>query len=167
MALSQGEQQLQDGLFEEAAESYSRAMEVSRTIPEEEAFDYLGFDALCHAGLSCSFVKLGRYSEALDSAETALRYFNRRGELNQDEGKQWIAVVVSHALALDVLGRSKEALVEFQKASEMIAERKGELPGQEEQQRLIRQHIVKLQEEATALPDTKQPGYKAWWEFWS
>lgn len=167
MALSQGEQKRQAALFDEAVESYNRAMQVSRTIPEEEAFDYSGFDALCHAGLSCSLVKLGRYSEALGSAEIALRYFNRRGELNQDEGKQWIAVVVSRAFALDELGRSKEALAEFRKAGEMIAERKGELPDKEELQRLIEEHIVKLQAAETALPDKKQTGYKAWWEFWS
>jgi tetratricopeptide (TPR) repeat protein len=167
MALSEGDDKLRAALFEEAVGSYKQAMQVSRTIPEEEAFDYMGFDALCHAGLSCSLVKLGRYSEALDSAEIALRYFNRRGELNQEEGKQWIAVVVSHALALDELGRSKEALTEFRKAGEMIAERKGELPDKEKLQRLIEEHIVKLQEAATALPDKKPAGYKAWWEFWS
>lgn len=167
MALSQGEQKRQDGLFEEAVESYNRAMQFSRTIPEEEAFDYMGFDALCHAGLSSSLVKLGRCSESLASAEIALRYFNRRGELNQDEGKQWIAVVVSRALAFEELGRSSEARAEFRKAGEMIAERKGELTGKVELQRLIEEHIVTLQGAEIALPDKKQPGYKAWWEFWS
>ena len=167
MALSQGEQKRLDGLFEEAVESYNHAMQVSRTIPEEEAFDYMGFDALCHAGLSSSLVKLGRSSESLASAEIALSYFNRRGELNQDEGKQWIAVVVSRALALAELGRGREALAEFRKAGEMIAERKGELPDKEEQLRIISLHILKLQGAETALPDKKQPGYKAWWEFWS
>ncbi len=93
LALSQGEQQLQDARYEEAAASYKRALEVSRTIPEEEAFDYDGFDALCHTGLSGAYIKLERYAEALQSADIGLRYFNRRGELQQDEGKQWIAAV--------------------------------------------------------------------------
>jgi tetratricopeptide (TPR) repeat protein len=164
LALSQGERQLRDALYEEAAESYKRALEVSRSIPEEEAFDYEGFDALCHTGLSGAYVKLGRYAEAFQSAEIGLRYFNRRGELHQDEGKQWIAVVLNRAQALDGTGRTEEALKAFQITSEMIAERKGELPGKEDLQRLIEERIATLQ---ALMADKKPAGYKAWWEFWS
>jgi len=164
LALSQGEQQLRDAHFEEAAESYKRALEVSRTIPAEEAFDYNGFDALCHTGLSGAYVKLGRYEEALHSAEIGLRYFNRRGELHQDEGKQWIAAVFRRAQALEGIGRKEEALKAFQMVGEMIAERKGEMSDKEELQRMIAEHIASLQ---PLTPDKKPAGYKAWWEFWS
>jgi tetratricopeptide (TPR) repeat protein len=164
LALSQGEQQLRDALFEEAAESYKRAMEVSRSIPAEEAFDYDGFDALCHTGLSGAYVKLGRYREALDSVEIGLRYFNRRGELHQDEGKQWIAAVLNRAQALEGTGRKEEALKAYQMAGEMIAERKGEMNDREELQRMTAERISTLQ---ALIPDKKPAGYKAWWEFWS
>ncbi|MEI7749149.1 MAG: tetratricopeptide repeat protein [Chlorobiaceae bacterium] len=164
LALSQGEQQLRDALYEEASESYRRALEVSRSIPQEEAFDYDGFDALCHTGLSGAYVKLGRYAEALHSAEIGLRYFNRRGELHQDEGKQWIAAVLNRAQALDGTGQREEALKAYRIASEMIAERKGELPDKEELQRSIKEQVARLQ---PLMADKKPAGYKAWWEFWS
>ena len=164
LALSQGEQQLHDSLYEEAAESYKRALEVSMSIPEEEAFDYEGFDALCHTGLSGAYVKLGRYAEALQSAEIGLRYFNRRGELHQDEGKQWIAAVLNRAQALEGTGRTEDALKAYQITSEMIAERKGELPGKEDLQRLIEERVSKLQ---LLTAEKKPASYKAWWEFWS
>ncbi|MFZ4524758.1 MAG: tetratricopeptide repeat protein [Chlorobium sp.] len=164
LALSQGEQQLVDALYEEAAESYKRALELSRSIPKEEAFDYEGFDALCHTGLSGAYVKLGRYVEALHSAEIGLRYFNRRGELHQDEGRQWIAAVLNRAQAFDGIGQSEEALKAYSIAGEMIAERKGELPGKEELQRLIDDHVAKLK---PLMADINPAGYKAWWEFWS
>ncbi len=164
LALSQGEQQLRDALYEEAAESYKRALEVSRSIPKEEAFDYDGFDALCHTGLSGAYVKLGRYEEALCSSEIGLRYFDRRGELHKEEGKQWIAAVLNRAQALEGTGRWEEALKAYQIASEMIAERKGELPAKEELQQLIEERVSKLQ---PLTADKKPAGYKAWWEFWS
>lgn len=164
LALSQGEQQLRDARYEEALASYKRALEVSRSIPEEEAFDYEGFDALCHTGLSGAYIKLERFTEALQSADIGLRYFNRRGELQQDEGMQWIAAVYNRAQALEAAGRKEEALKAYRMAGEMIAERKGEMPGKEELQRLIAGHISKLE---PLTPDKKPAGYKAWWEFWS
>ncbi len=163
MALSEGEKKLQEGAFEEAVSEYRRAMECSRTIPEEEVFDHGGFDALCHAGLSGALGKLDQYEESLASAEIALRYFNRRGELNQDEGKQWITAVVSSALALARTGRSGEALNAFRMAGEMVAERKGELPDKETLQKMIGDNIAMLQ---TAMPEDSAKR-KAWWEFWS
>ncbi|NMW20436.1 MAG: DUF3856 domain-containing protein [Chlorobiaceae bacterium] len=164
MALSEGEEKLRSGMFEEAAASYNRAMIVSRTIPEDEAYDHQGFDALCHTGLSGAMVKLGHYTEALASADIALRYFNRRGELNQDEGKHWIAAVRNRAAALAGTGRPEEALQAYQMASEMIAERKADIPDKEEELRMIEHHISTLQ---STMPRKKTASYKAWWEFWS
>ena len=164
MALSEGEENLRKGLFEEAAASYSRAMIVSRTIPEDEAYDHQGFDALCHTGLSGALVKLEQFKEALASADIAMHYFNRRGELNQDEGKHWINAVRSRAAALEGTGRPEESLKAYQMVSEMIAERKGEMPDKEEQLRIIGEHISRLK---SAVSGKKPAGYKAWWEFWS
>ena len=164
MALSEGEENLRKGLFEEAAASYSRAMIVSRTIPEDEAYDHQGFDALCHTGLSGALVKLEQFKEALASADIAMHYFNRRGELNQDEGKHWINAVRSRAAALEGTGRPEESLKTYQMVSEMIAERKGEMPDKEEQLRIIGEHISRLK---SAVFGKKPAGYKAWWEFWS
>ncbi|MEI7709054.1 MAG: DUF3856 domain-containing protein [Chlorobium sp.] len=164
MALSEGEENLRKGLFEEAAASYSRAMIVSRTIPEDEAYDHQGFDALCHTGLSGALVKQERFKEALASADIAMHYFNRRGELNQDEGKHWINAVRSRAAALDGNGRPDEALKAYQMVSEMITERKAETPDKDEQLRIIEEHISRLK---ATLSGKKPAGYKAWWEFWS
>jgi tetratricopeptide (TPR) repeat protein len=164
LALSQGDQQFREAQYEEAAESYKRALEVSRTIPEEEAFDYEGFDALCHTGLSGVYVKLECYAEALKSADIGLRYFNRRGELHKDEGRQWIAAVFNRALALEGTKRMDEALKSYRMAGEMIAERKGEMPDKQQLQSLIAGHISRLE---ALIPDKKPSGYKAWWEFWS
>jgi tetratricopeptide (TPR) repeat protein len=164
LALSEGDRKLQEGLFEESASSYRRAMEVSRTIPQEEAFDYEGFDAIAHTGLSGALVVLERYAEALHSSDIALRYFNRRGELHQDEGKQWIAAVHNRAAALEGVGRFEEAHKTYRTAGEMIDERKGYLKNKEELQSSIQQKIKKFD---AALPAKKPAGYKAWWEFWS
>ena len=164
MALSEGEENLRKGLFEEAAASYSRAMIVSRTIPEDEAYDHQGFDALCHTGLSGALVKLEQFKEALASADIAMHYFNRMGELNQDEGKHWINAVRSRAAALEGTGRPEESLKAYQMVSEMIAERKGEMPDKEEHLRIIGEHISRLK---SAVSGKKPAGYKAWWEFWS
>lgn len=163
MALSEGERKLQEEKYDAAVVDYRRAMEVTRTIPEEEVFDHAGFDALCHAGLSSALSKLECYGESLASADQALRYFNRRGELHQDEGKQWIAAVVSRAVAFARTGQPAEALKAFRMAVEMIAERKGDLPEREGLQKMIDSNISVLQ---TSMPeDTAKK--KAWWEFWS
>ncbi len=164
LALIEGEKQIQEGLFEEAAASYRRAMEVSRTIPHDEAFDYDGFDAISHTGLSGALIKLERYAEALQSTDIALRYFNRRGELHKDEGQQWIDAVYHRAAALQGVGQLDEALKAYRTAGEMITEKKGELKNRAERQQTIEQHIKQLEE---ALPAKKPAGYKAWWEFWS
>ena len=164
MALSEGEENLRKGFFEEAAASYSRAMIVSRTIPEDEAYDHQGFDALCHTGLSGALVKQERFKEALASADIAMHYFNRRGELNKDEGKHWINAVRNRAAALEGLGRPEEALKAYQMVSEMMTERKADMPDKEEQLGIMQQHILRLKGIVT---DKKPAGYKAWWEFWS
>jgi tetratricopeptide (TPR) repeat protein len=164
MALADAQRQLRTGSREEAAANCRKAMEVSRTIPAEEAFDHIGFDAFCHAGLAEALARLGVYDESLISADRALHHFNRRGELNQDDGKLWIAAVFSRALALDGLGRASEALAEFRKVAEMIAERKGELPGRDEFLSTAAESIARLER---SVKPGKPAGYKAWWEFWS
>lgn len=163
MALSEGEGKLQESAFDDAVSEYQKAMAFTRNIPEDEVFDHDGFDALCYAGLSEALGQLERYEESLASADKALRYFNRRGELHQDEGKQWIAAVVSRALALARIGHSEEALKAFQMAGEMAAERKGELPDKEKLQKMIDDNIAMLQ---TSMPEDNAKR-KAWWEFWS
>ncbi|MEI8033566.1 MAG: DUF3856 domain-containing protein [Chlorobiaceae bacterium] len=164
MALAEAERQMLDGAYAEAGESCRRAMALSRTIPYEEAFDHDGFDAFCYASLSSAEGNLGSFEECLASADRALYYFNRRGELNKEDGKLWIKAVFSRAHALDALGRCREALGEFRKAGEMLMERKGELPGKEELRQSIELNIARLE---AALPSLTRPGYKAWWEFWS
>jgi tetratricopeptide (TPR) repeat protein len=164
-ALSDAEYRLLDKAYDAAIESSQKAMDISQTIPEEEAFDHSGFNAFCHAILSVAFSKLGRFAESLKSAEDALHHFNRRGELNLDDGKLWIKAVYGHALACEGLGRTTDALAEFRKAGEMLAERKGEMPGKEEMLQTINERIKLLQSAPSA--SLKQPGYKAWWEFWS
>jgi tetratricopeptide (TPR) repeat protein len=164
MALADAQRQILEGSYEEAAANCRKAMEISRSMPPEEAFDHIGFDAFCHAGLSEALARLGMFDEALRSADKALHHFNRRGELNQDEGKLWIASVFSRALALDGLGRGTEALIEFRKASEMVAERKGDTPGKEALLATAAERIAQL---GTSSKTGKPAGYKAWWEFWS
>ena len=164
MALADAQRQLLDGSYEDAAANCRKAMESSRRMPPEEAFDHAGFDAFCHAGLAEALGRVGSYEAALESADLALRYFNRRGELNQDEGKLWIMAVFSRALALDGLGRSRDALAEFRKASEMLGERKGEMPGREA---LIAEAAGRIAVLERSVKPEKPAGYKAWWEFWS
>jgi tetratricopeptide (TPR) repeat protein len=165
MALSEGDEKLRAGLYEEAAASYKRAMVVSRTIPEDEAYDHQGFDALCHTGLSGALAELKQFAESLASADLALRYFNRRGELNQDEGKYWIAAVRSRAAALAGTGRNEEALQVYRMVSEMITERNADMADKPELLQMIEERIIQLQ---ALMPDKKPvSGYKAWWEFWS
>lgn len=163
-ALSDAERQFLDGSYEEAAASCRMAMQESAKIPETEAFDHAGFDAFCHASLSASLGKLKRFEESLASSDKALFYFNRRGELNQDDGKLWIKAVFSRAIAFEGLGRKEDALKEFLKAGEMLMERKGEIPGRDELQNTIDEHVASLK---ASVPALSKPGYKAWWEFWS
>ncbi|MBV5319475.1 MAG: tetratricopeptide repeat protein [Chlorobium phaeobacteroides] len=164
MSLSDAGMQLQAGSYRDAAENCRKAMEMSRTISLEEAFDHEGFDAFCFATLSEAFWRLGRFEESLQSAEKALRYFNRRGELNQDEGKLWIAAVFSKAVALQETGSPEDAAGFFRTAGEMIAERKGELPGKEMLLQEIEERLALLE---GSLNSKRKSGYKAWWEFWS
>ncbi|MBN1929307.1 MAG: tetratricopeptide repeat protein [Chlorobiaceae bacterium] len=163
LALSDAQRQLLESNYDDAAANCRKAMEISRTMPPEEAFDHAGFDAFCHAGLAEALAGLGSFDEALRSADKALHHFNRRGELNQDEGKLWISAVYSRALALDGLGRAEEAAPEFRKTIEMIDERKGETPGKERMKEVAAARITKI----GASNQHKKPGYKAWWEFWS
>jgi tetratricopeptide (TPR) repeat protein len=164
LALSDAERQLHDGAYEAAAESCRKAMDMSRSIPAEEAFDHDGFEGLCHAGLAEAIGHLGQHDESLIAADRSLRYFGRRGELNQDEGKWWIIAVLSRASALEALGRNAEAVKGFRTAAEMLAERKGEMAGKESIARRAEAGVVRL--EASAAQE-KPAGYKAWWEFWS
>jgi len=164
MALGEAERQLRDSLYEDAAGNCRKAMEVSRTISPEEAFDHAGFDAFCLASLSLALGRLRKFDECLQVADNALRYFNRRGELNQEDGKLWITAVFSRALALEALGRTSEALGEFRKAGEMLAERNGEMVGKEALKGEVGERIAHL--EGVVEPG-KKAGYKAWWEFWS
>ncbi|NTV92060.1 MAG: DUF3856 domain-containing protein [Chlorobiaceae bacterium] len=164
MLLSDAGMQLQAGSYQEAAESCRKAMEMSRTISLEEAFDHEGFDAFCFATLSEALCGLERFDESLETAEKALRYFNRRGELNKDEGKLWIASVFSRAVALQETGSPEEAAKAFRTVGEMIAERKGELPGKE---RFLKETEERLALLEGLLKSKGKSGYKAWWEFWS
>lgn len=164
MALAEAERQILDGSNDAAADSCRKAMETSRTIPAEEAFDHEGFDAFCHARLSEALSRLGHFEECLGSADKALYYFNRRGELNQENGKLWITAVFSRALALEALGRNADALAEFRKAGEMLEERKGDMPGKEMLRSIAVSRTIQIQ---AGLKKEKTSGYKAWWEFWS
>lgn len=163
MSLSDGQEKLQENAYGDAEAAFRKAMEVTRTIPGEEVFDHDGFDALCHAGLSEALDRLERYDESLASAAIALRYFNRRGELHQDEGVQWIAAVVSRAHALARTGKPREALQGFQMAGEMVEERKGDLPRKEMLRKMIADNIAMLR---SSMPEDSSKR-KAWWEFWS
>lgn len=165
MALAEAERQIDEGLYGEAADSCRKAMDASRTIPAEEAFDYAGFDAFCHARLSEALRKLGRYDEALAASETSLQYFNRRGELNREDGKLWIAAVLSRGVALQEKGLAEEGGKALAMAREMIEERKEELPGKEEMLGEIDKRLASRA--GKAGQQSKNPGYKAWWEFWS
>lgn len=163
MALSEAERQLGEGSYAEAAASCRSAMESARTIPAEEAFDHEGFDAYCFARLSEALVSQDEFSGGLDAADKALRYFNRRGELNQDEGKLWIAAVFSRAFALEGLGNTDAALAEFRKGGEMVAERKGETPRRE----WYLAEVSKRTSRPESAEKKGKEGYRAWWEFWS
>lgn len=164
LLLSKGEEQIANQAFSEAEESYRQAMSTVRTIPAEEAFDYDGFDAIAHAGLSSALIGLARYDEALASVTEALRYFNRRGDLHSAEGSLWITVVCNKARVLETLGRNDEALKQYQMAREMIAEKKGEIKQRELLMQFIEEGLQRLE---VVKPSTAKQGYKAWWEFWS
>ena len=60
LALSEAQRQLVAGAFDEAAANCRKAMEISHTMPPEEAFDHAGFDAFCHAGLAEALAGFGR-----------------------------------------------------------------------------------------------------------
>ncbi|MEI6848138.1 MAG: DUF3856 domain-containing protein [Chlorobiaceae bacterium] len=164
MALSEGQKKLQEKFYEDALNCCYHAMEFSHTIPVEEAFDHDGFDALCHACISGALCRLQRYGECFESADIALRYFNRRGNLHQDEGKHWIITVTSRAIAFAETGKPEEALKFFRIAVEMVNERKGDFPDREDMLDMIERQIYALQ---TSLQAKKLPVSKAWWEFWS
>ncbi|NTW83270.1 MAG: DUF3856 domain-containing protein [Chlorobiaceae bacterium] len=164
VALAEAERQIQQKMYREAADNCLKAMEISRTIPAEEAFDHSGFDAFCHARLSEALCMLGIFGDSLASAEKALFYFNRRGELNQEDGKFWIAAVFSRGVSLQETGMASEGTKALGTAREMIAERKGELPGRETMLADIERRLAGSDNQAK--PAGKQ-GYRAWWEFWS
>jgi tetratricopeptide (TPR) repeat protein len=164
MALAEAENQILGGRYDEAADNCRKAMELSRSIPSEEAFDHAGFDAFCHARLSDALRKLGKFQESLEAADKALGYFNRRGELDREDGKFWIAAVLSRAAGLLECGSVDEGAKALAMAREMITEKKGELPGKEE---MLMEIDRRLAGRSSAAGKSKKPGYRAWWEFWS
>jgi tetratricopeptide (TPR) repeat protein len=164
MALANAERQIIEGSFDDAVESCLEAIETSGTIPSGEAFDHAGFDAFCQARLSEALGKLGKFVESLDAADKALHYFNRRGELNLEDGKLWIAAVFSRGIALQETGFASEGMKALGTAKEMITERKGELPGREAMLVEIEKRLACTGSAAMA---SKKPAYRAWWEFWS
>ncbi|NTV07331.1 MAG: DUF3856 domain-containing protein, partial [Chlorobium limicola] len=70
----------------------------------------------------------------------------------------------SRAVAMQETGSPEEAAKGFRIAGEMIAERKGELPGREDMLREITERLSVLGKESKPA---EKPGYRAWWEFWS
>ncbi|ABB23001.1 DUF3856 domain-containing protein [Pelodictyon luteolum] len=164
LALSVGERQLQDGLHAESAASCRSAMDAARSIPAEEAFDHAGFDAFVHAVLAGALTGLGDYGTGLESADLALYYFNRRGELEEDGGKLWIRAVFSRGAALEGLGRRDEAFQSFRMACEMLDERNGGMGGLEALRNAAAEALTRL---GRATEPEKPAGYRAWWEFWS
>ncbi|HED31698.1 MAG TPA: DUF3856 domain-containing protein [Prosthecochloris aestuarii] len=164
MALGEAQKRLEDREYSLAAEAAVKAMKISSGMPPGETFDHDGFDALCYAVLASAQAGQGLYDDCLVSADRALRYFQSRGELQQEEGKQWISVMFSRGVSLHELGRKKDALQALETAGEMIAERKGELPGRERMLEEIERRVSGLGEDSSS---SRTSGYKAWWEFWS
>jgi len=162
--LSEGERQLREGLYSEAAASAGKAMESARTIPSEEAFDHAGFEAFAHAVLSGALAGQGEHAMALEAADRALYYFNRRGELQDDGGKLWIRAVFSRAVALEGLGRRDDAFKAYRTACEMLDERTAEMAGREEMHSAASLAVRRL---GRSTEPEKPAGYRAWWEFWS
>ncbi len=69
------------GDFASSVSSYKRALDLSRSLPPEEEFDHLGFEASCNAGLSGSLGRLGKHTESLVAADAALAFFDRCGDM--------------------------------------------------------------------------------------
>ncbi len=164
LALSEAERQLQDGLHAEAAASCRGATDAARSIPSDEAFDHAGFEAFVHAVLAGALTGLEEHGAGLESADRALYYFNRRGELEEDGGKLWIRAVFSRGSALEGLGRRDEAFQAFRMAGEMLDERKGGVGGLEALRNAAADALVRL---GRPTEPEKPAGYRAWWEFWS
>ena len=166
-ALFEADKHLEQGNAEAAEASIRRAIEISRTIPHDEAFDYVGFDAIAHTTLAGALLQLQRYVDALESTEVGLRYFNSRGELHKDEGQQWIDAVFYHAAALEGVKRFAEANKAYGTVGEMIAERKGDLKNKVKLLQDVSDALVRLEKVLQCTESKKPAHYKAWWEFWS
>lgn len=164
LALSEGERQLREGLYGDAAASCRRALVAARSLPPEETFDHAGFEAFADAVLGGALVGQGEHSMALETADRALYYFNRRGELQEDGGKLWIRAVFSRGTALEGLGRRDEAFQAFRMAGEMLDERTAEMAGKEELRSTVALAVARL---GRPTEPEKPEGYRAWWEFWS
>ncbi|TCD47694.1 DUF3856 domain-containing protein [Chlorobium sp. N1] len=164
LALSQGERQLREGLYGDAAASSRGAMDSARSLPSGETFDHAGFEAFAHAVLAGALAGLGEFEPALESADRALYHFNRRGELQEDGGRLWIRAVFSRGAALEGLGRRDEAFQAFRMAGEMLDERTAEMPGKAELRRDSAEALKRL---GRPTEPEKPAGYRAWWEFWS
>jgi hypothetical protein len=80
--------------FEGSVRSYEKALELSRSLPSDEPFDHFGFEASCYAGLSGALGRLGRHRESLATAEAALAFFDRCGEMYPVEAGKWLMAVV-------------------------------------------------------------------------
>ena len=128
--LNRAEQQRQAGDYQEALESYDKAIAISQTVPEAHwgrcySLNKLGKLELAQAACERAIALKPEYPEALSSAgyalsqqqqyEEALQRFNEALKLNPDFAEAW----VNKGVALQALDRHKAALAAFEEATNL------------------------------------------------
>jgi len=158
----EGDRLFDSGDFEGSVGSYTRALDLSRSLPPEEEFDHLGFEASCNAGLSGSLGRLGSHRESLAAAEAALAFFNRCGDMYPVEAGKWLMAVVNRGAALAMLGRPSEALEAFERAKKMLSDR-----GMDKAEN--RQWVAMVDQNISSIRTALRAGHTSppWWKFWA
>lgn len=118
----EGDLKFGSGDFEGSVRSYTRALDVAKSLPNDEPFNHLGFAASCTAGLSGALGRLDRHQESLAAAESALSIFDRHGTMHTTEVGKWMMAIVNKGTALVMLGRPREALDTFRRAKKMFSD---------------------------------------------
>jgi len=159
----EGDRLFDAGNFAGSVSSYKRALDLSRSLPTEEEFDHLGFEASCNAGLSGSLGRLGRHAESLVAADAALVFFDRSGNMYPVEAGKWMMAVVNRGAALAMLSRPNEALEAFKRAKKMLSERGMNSVENRQWISIVDQNISSVQTMLRGGAQKSSP----WWKFWS
>ena len=119
-ALREAEGLFHSGDYAGSAECYTKAIELSSSLPNDTTFDRSRFEASCQAGLSAVFGRLDRPFESFAAANKALLFYEANGERYPADIGRWLMAIVNQGTSLAAFHCFDDAHAAFMRAKELF-----------------------------------------------